>query len=139
MNDPRRTSVAATMVRWAAAGTMGIAMALVLYRVEPEQSAWLPKCPLHWLTGWHCPGCGSTRAAHALLHGDVGRAMANNPLAVGGVPIVLAFGLWSRRQFGPQWTTAISFRWILLLVAVLVVFTVLRNVPVYPLNLLAPH
>src|SRR5690606_32381537 len=29
------------------------------------------QCPVHGVTGGFCPGCGSTRAVHELLHGDV--------------------------------------------------------------------
>jgi hypothetical protein len=126
-------------MRWAAAGALAIAIAGVLYAVEPTQSAWLPHCPVHWLTGWHCPGCGSTRAVHALLHGEVSRAVAFNPLLIGGAPLVLAFCAWQRRRFGPRWTTAISLRWIVLFAAVMVAYTLLRNVPAWPFDLLAPH
>ena len=44
-----------------------------------------PRCPIKWLTGWDCPGCGSARALHALLHGHPGDALAFNPW----LPIVL--------------------------------------------------
>ena len=39
-----------------------------------------PLCPLHALGGIPCPTCGSTRAAGALLHGDVNIAFSYNPL-----------------------------------------------------------
>ncbi len=50
-------------------------------------AAWLtlhlpwPVCVFHALTGHPCPTCGATRAAIALLHGDVGTAWHWNPLA----------------------------------------------------------
>lgn len=44
-----------------------------------------PRCPVKWLTGWDCPGCGSTRALHALLHGRVAEAWGLNPW----LPVVL--------------------------------------------------
>ena len=37
-------------------------------------------CPLYGLTGLPCPLCGTTRAAAALLHGDVPAALAMHPL-----------------------------------------------------------
>ena len=44
------------------------------------------------LTGYECPGCGSQRAIHALLHGDIIKAWDYNPLLVIAVPyIILGF------------------------------------------------
>ena len=40
-------------------------------------------CPLKYLTGIPCPFCGGTRAALALLQGDLHQAVMMNPLAVG--------------------------------------------------------
>lgn len=41
-----------------------------------------PLCPLHALSGIPCPTCGSTRAAGALLHGDLKTALTHNPLMI---------------------------------------------------------
>ena len=39
-------------------------------------------CPFALCTGMACPGCGMTRAASSLLHGDMGRAMRYHPLVL---------------------------------------------------------
>jgi hypothetical protein len=39
-------------------------------------------CPFKRVTGVSCPGCGSTRAAMSLLHGDAAKAFAWNPMGV---------------------------------------------------------
>jgi hypothetical protein len=44
-------------------------------------------CPLHELTGLHCPGCGATRASFLLLHGDALGALRHNLL-------LLPIGIW---------------------------------------------
>jgi len=44
----------------------------------------VPACPWHVMTGWPCPGCGTTRAIVHLLHADVPGAMRFNPLAASG-------------------------------------------------------
>jgi hypothetical protein len=44
-------------------------------------------CPFKVATGLPCPGCGMTRSAVALLHGDFGASLYYHPL---GVVIVLA-------------------------------------------------
>ncbi len=113
--------------------------ALLLYRVDPSTVNWLPKCPVHQLTGWHCPGCGITRAAHALLHGNVREALAKNPLVVLAGPCLAGYCLWMQRRDGRDWSTKVSARAIFALLAVLVVFAVLRNLPGYPFELLAPR
>lgn len=62
----------------------------VLWYVDPEQAVWMPKCMVHSLTGWQCPGCGITRAAHALLHGEFSRALAYNWFFVISIPYFLS-------------------------------------------------
>ena len=39
-------------------------------------------CTLHNLTGYYCPGCGGTRAIHALLHGHIMRSFFYHPIVV---------------------------------------------------------
>ncbi len=110
-----------------------------LWWVDPAAAGWLPQCPLHLLTGWHCPGCGATRAAHALLHGDVAQALAKNPLLVCVAPPAAAYWVWNRVRRGPGWATSVPHRAILVVLVVMIVYGVLRNLPFYPLTLLAPH
>jgi hypothetical protein len=54
--------------------------ATMLYRFPPDRYAFYPPCPFHAFTGWDCPGCGTTRAIAAMLHGDLLRAFSLNPL-----------------------------------------------------------
>jgi hypothetical protein len=68
-------------------GAMVVALGLaVVGWFEPRGQIFFPRCWLHEHTGLLCPGCGSTRALHALLHGDVASAWKLNPLAVLSVP-----------------------------------------------------
>ena len=119
--------------RWAksaaAAGAIA-ALAALLWRFDPAAARVFPPCPVHWLAGLHCPGCGSLRAAHALLHGRVGAAFRLNSLMVASIPFLLALALrpsWSRRPWA-AWTA----------LAVLVGYGVLRNLPAWPFSWLAP-
>lgn len=115
----------------------------VVATVSPADSPFYPKCQLHQLTGLHCPGCGLTRALHSGLNGDLSQAIAYNPLALIVLP-VLALALvrslwawaWGQRSdpILPRWQ---HLPWVI--AVVLAVFGVARNVPVYPLTLLAPH
>lgn len=41
------------------------------------------------LTGLECPGCGSQRAIHSLLHLDIAAAFKFNALLVSSLPLVI--------------------------------------------------
>lgn len=62
---------------------------VVLYLYRPEILP-IPRCPFLQLTGWQCPGCGSLRGIHALLHGDIGRVLQLNVMLIPGL-IYFAF------------------------------------------------
>ena len=48
--------------------------AVILFVFDPTRVGFLPPCPLHEFTGLWCPGCGSTRALHQLVHGHLALA-----------------------------------------------------------------
>ena len=62
-------------------------------------------CPLFLLTGLRCPGCGNSRAAIALLQGDLWGALNRNllfPLEFGYLAWVAgccAVGFWKNGRF----------------------------------------
>lgn len=41
---------------------------------------------VHTLTGLQCPGCGISRATHAMLHGNLAEALAYNYFFVVSIP-----------------------------------------------------
>ena len=61
----------------------------IYYAVDPSSSAAFPKCGFLTLTGYKCPGCGSQRAIHALLNGDVAAAFRHNAMLFIAVPWIL--------------------------------------------------
>lgn len=67
-----------------------VALAAVLYVVDPAQSSAAPKCLVKTLTGYSCPGCGLQRAVHAFLHGDIVQAARYNLFLLIAVPWFLA-------------------------------------------------
>jgi hypothetical protein len=124
------------------AGLGLIAASVVVLRFfDPVSSILFPPCPLHWLTGLYCPGCGSLRAFHQLLHGNLGNAFAFNPFAVLALPF-LAYGGLSyvvfrmRGRHLPR--VFLPAGWIWTLGLAIVVFGIARNIPMYPFSLLAP-
>jgi hypothetical protein len=115
------------------------ATAALLWRLDPRQASFLPPCPFHALTGWYCPGCGSTRALHALVHADLPQALAMNPLLVVALPLLALMALdaagWRPR--GSERAVRLLGRpmpWLVVLLA----YGVVRNLPWWPFAWLAP-
>ena len=104
---------------------------LALFWFDPVTTCAYPVCPFHQLTGLWCPGCGTTRALHQLLHGNVAMAFRLNSLAMLMLP--LAGYLAVRGD-----ASTLKPTWIWALLGVLVAFGVCRNIPTYPFTLLAP-
>lgn len=72
----------------------------LLYWHDPSGSGMHPSCPFHRLTGLECPGCGSQRAVHHLLHGRLAEALAHNALLVVAIPLAIVHVLVARGQAG---------------------------------------
>ena len=88
---PRRWIVAMTFSALALA-------ALALYLHDPATSRILPPCPFRWATGLLCPGCGSLRGLHQLLHSDPAAAFRLNPLMVLTLPLLAVAWLTTSAQ-----------------------------------------
>jgi len=62
-------------------------VALVVFFFDPATAGFYPPCLFKTVLGRECPGCGSLRAAHQLLHGNVGAAWALNRTVVVALPL----------------------------------------------------
>lgn len=102
----------------------------VLYVFPPSRYNFYPRCPLYASTHLLCPGCGSTRALHELLHLNFAGAWHYNALFTMLMPAALLWFGWrwycAQREgaamnlrLHPAVTTA--------LVVLAVLFTVSRN------------
>lgn len=123
---------------------LGIVAGFVVLGVYPPTGmSFYPKCLLFQTTGLHCTGCGLTRAAHAALNGRMTEAVSQNALVFVVVPWLLAIFLRRLWRYLWQAPTPPVRRWpkwlTYTLIGLLFAFTVARNIPVYPLTLLAPH
>lgn len=101
---------------------------------DPARSTLYPSCLFQVATGFFCPGCGTLRALHRLLHGQVLEALRYNALTVAVLPI--AAWVLAREARGAKRPLSLAALWALVLVVVL--FGVLRNVPFEPFTRLAP-
>jgi hypothetical protein len=126
----------------AGAGVLAMAggSAFVAY-FDPTKANFFPVCPLFALTGLACPGCGLTRGFHALFNGDIIPALDFNFLipvwaAIFGYVLVSLTLLAVRGRGLYMWPTRPNFLWSFMIV--LLVFGVVRNIPVWPLTILFP-
>jgi hypothetical protein len=114
-------------------GAVALGIAAIIFFFNPTTYGFYPVCQFHKLTGLNCPGCGSTRALYALLHGNFSTALRDNALFVFLLAAAGARGiLFAVKKFRDQPTGEIfpiKFFWPLLFIAI--VFTVLRNLPAF--------
>ena len=71
--------------------TVAIAVLAIVYACPPGEYSFYPPCLIKWVTGLNCPGCGATRALHALLHLRFAEAFALNPFFTGAAPLLAAW------------------------------------------------
>jgi hypothetical protein len=99
--------------------------------VDPGAPGHYPTCPFLAVTGYYCPGCGTLRAIHALVHGHPGEAFGYNMLSMSMLPVLGYFWVtWLIRSVRGQPRPAPAHpAWIWGLAAVIALFWVVRNLP----------
>jgi hypothetical protein len=148
MQRIQRMQLRAATIGWidrtwpVAFGAGACALVVALFLWEPEGSGLFPDCPFHARTGLHCPGCGSLRAMHQLLHGHLWAAFRLNPLMVLSLPLValaVSSAHWPHLRFG--WVERIASHpaWPLAILAIVLLYWLLRNLPYEPFSWLAPY
>jgi hypothetical protein len=109
--------------------------ATYLFIFEPGKTGFFPACPFRTLTGFTCPGCGSTRGLHRLLHGDVVSALEFNPLMVLSLPFLLyALVRYTAAAVSgrPLQRHNLDPKYIWILFGVIMSFWIFRNTRFYP-------
>lgn len=109
--------------------------------LNPSEYDLFPKCPFYSFTGIYCAGCGSQRAIHQIVNGNIITGIQHNYL------LVLVFGVLSyktiiyflnkiyTKTFSDIFHKPIATKIILILV---LLFWMLRNIRVFPFTVLAP-
>lgn len=100
-------------------------------------------CPFYAATHLYCPGCGAGRAATAMVHLDFAAAFRYNALFVIFIFPCAYYCLkqYIRFVFGKDilpWKDPDN-RVGIAIAVIFVLFWALRNIPVFPFSLLAPH
>ena len=108
-------------------------VAALVFFFNPAAYKFYPVCQFHRLTGLNCPGCGMTRSLYALLHGNFSTALRDNALLVGGIFLLALRGGWLavKKIRGRQTGELLPAKFLWPLLVVLLVFTVLRNLPAF--------
>ena len=107
------------------------AASLLLFFFEPGRYAFYPRCLFHQTTGLLCPGCGSLRAIHQLLHGHLVAAVHLNALLVFSVPPVcwVAGRSFFRGLKGQSQMPNFHAAWLWAALILGLSFGILRNLP----------
>ena len=117
----------------------GLAAACLFYTFNPADSSLFAPCPFHALTGLYCPGCGSLRAIHQLLHMHFLSAFKLNPLLVFSIPLMGYLLLYpplfrSKKRLLSVADMPAFLIWIYL--GIVLLFWIIRNMPLHPFSLL---
>jgi hypothetical protein len=118
-----------------------LTLLLVYIFINPSEVDFLPKCPFYLATGFYCAGCGSQRAIHQLLNLNFYGVLQQNIFFV-VVLIIVAYHfmitlinkIFNKNLYNLLYHPKVP----MLFLIVIILFWVLRNIPVYPFNLLAP-
>lgn len=106
--------------------TVGIA---VYFFVDPAETSWMPQCVFRRITGLDCPGCGSQRMIHALLHGDLAKAWHQNAFLILSLPYLAVLGIASAAPHRfPRLFRTVHSPAVIIIFAILIIFwTIFRN------------
>lgn len=115
---------------WGIILLMVIGVAVVYFVFDPSSTGWFPKCAIYQLTGYKCPGCGSQRMLHALLHADLTTAFRYNAFLLTLFPVLLVLLLWSgwQKWMSRKWADFTVNALVFLFLLTTILWWALRNV-----------
>ena len=103
----------------------------LFFKFDPVNNYLFPKCPFYATTGLYCPGCGSQRATHAMLHFDFGAVFRYNLLFIPGILLIsYHYSIKLINHFiGTNHKSFLDNKWApLLILGIVIIYWVLRNV-----------
>ena len=95
---------------------LAILILCVYFYFDPSDH-FFPRCPFLSMTGLECPGCGSQRAIHALLHGDLAAVWHYNAALYVPCDVYDEYYYWAVNSRYVIWGTGI----------VIILWWILRN------------
>ena len=129
-------------ILWAGLLVLILGLAVLFFLIDPSKTSLFPRCTFNALTGYYCPGCGSQRAIHSLLHLDIAGVISYNFLFLPAILAVVYHYLYPllNKKFGwrlPNILYKKATPWVIFVIVLL--FWLLRNLTVYPFLILAPN
>jgi hypothetical protein len=131
---PDRRIETATIARALAPPAIVTFAATILLLFPPAQYSFYPQCPIFEYLHLECPGCGTTRALAALIHGRFVEALHFNALVILLLPVAAAYAIFCyyrflqrRPQRWPQTPPIATY----FACVVAVLFTIVRNLPLH--------
>jgi hypothetical protein len=123
-------------------GVVFLGILLLYFFNNPSNSIHFPQCPFLTATGYYCTGCGSQRALHDLLHLDIKGVAKHNLLFIPAFLLIAyhwirSYSSLSIKAFLPD--IIYHPKTPMVLFAIIALFTILRNISIYPFTLLAPE
>ncbi|WP_226294396.1 DUF2752 domain-containing protein [Aquimarina algicola] len=116
-------------------------MLSLYYFGNPSEISLFPRCPFHVCTGLYCPGCGSQRALHHLLHFDIVSTLDYNALYILGFAVII-YNVTVRGVNTLGKKTYYNYLYHpktpIILAVIIILFWILRNINIYPFTILAP-
>lgn len=106
--------------------------AVILLRFPPAQYSFYPECPIYRYLHIECPGCGTSRALAALLHGHILEAFRLNALTMSLMPPAAIYAVLCYCRFLQRKTLRLpnlSSAAVYAMLAVAAAFMIDRNLP----------
>ncbi|MCO4822624.1 MAG: DUF2752 domain-containing protein [Flavobacteriaceae bacterium] len=115
---------------------------LVLYFLfNPAETILFPKCPFYASTNFYCPGCGSQRAVHHILNGNIFSGLRHNYLIIllflvlfYEAYIFISNSLLKKKMPNLLHKSKVTYS----ILIVIISFWILRNINIFPFTELAP-
>jgi hypothetical protein len=119
-----------------------ISLGILYLLINPNEVNFFPKCLLYGVTGFYCPGCGSQRATHQLLNFNIFGVLQQNvlyfiSLLILGYHLIMTgiHKIFKKNIYNYIYHPKTP----VVILVVIIIFWILRNIPYYPFNLLAPN
>lgn len=88
---------------------------------DPNECRFFPKCILYSVTGLKCAGCGTQRALHCLMHGEILQAIRYNCYMTVFLPLFV-LGLYKGPFVNKHWYPYVG-------IGGMVLYSIVRNLP----------